>query len=52
MDFKYKRFIITGHEVEDLADGKIFVSRDKALIHIANVLYSEMQDIKKEMKKK
>lgn len=42
-----ERWVIKEHTVVDTVDDKEFWSRDQAFVHIANVIYNELQEIKK-----
>lgn len=44
-----KRFRIDEHMLEDSIENKFFYTRDKAYVHIANVLYNQMEKILKEL---
>lgn len=44
----FERWLIEGHELIDVVDGKRFQSKDQAFVHVFNVIYNELQEIKKE----
>lgn len=43
-----KRFRIDNHMLEDTVEGK-FYTKDKGYVHIANVLYKQMEKILEEL---
>lgn len=43
-----KRFRIEGHMLEDTVENK-FYTKDKGYVHIANVLYKQMERILEEL---
>lgn len=45
-----KRFRINEHFLEDSVENK-FYTKDKGYVHIANVLYKQMEKILEELKK-
>lgn len=42
------RWIIDGHLIEDKITGKFYQSKDKFIVDAFNVLYDEIQKLKKE----
>lgn len=44
-----RRFVRNDGIIEDLKDHKLFTIKEVAYIHIMNVLYNELQDIKKRL---
>ena len=44
-----KRFVISDHMLQDTKEDKFYTSKDRAYVHICNVLYDELKEINRRL---